>query len=67
MWPVWGLIHALFDMKFLTVFSFLFGLGFALQWQKARQWDTGSQYDRDRRPIASHAAFTGSPGPGVCQ
>ena len=30
MWPVWGRIHALFDMKFLTVFSFLFGLGFAL-------------------------------------
>ncbi len=42
MWAVWGLIHALFDMKFLTIFSLLFGLGFALQWQKARQWDTGS-------------------------
>lgn len=35
-WPIWGAIRALFDTKFLTVFSVLFGLGFALQWQKAR-------------------------------
>ncbi|HKJ15721.1 MAG TPA: DUF418 domain-containing protein [Xanthomonadales bacterium] len=38
-WPIWGAIHALFDTKFLTIFSVLFGLGFALQWEKAR---TGS-------------------------
>jgi uncharacterized protein len=42
MWPVWGLIHALFDMKFLTIFSLLFGLGFALQWERAQQGDDGS-------------------------
>ena len=39
MWPVWGFIHALFDSKFLTVFSLLFGLGFALQWQNGQRRD----------------------------
>ena len=42
MWPLWGLTQALFDMKFLTVFSFLFGLGFALQWEKGQRQDPGS-------------------------
>ena len=42
MWPVWGLIHALFDMKFLTIFSFLFGLGFALQWERGQRGDSKS-------------------------
>ena len=27
----WGLFHALVDLKFLTLFSLLFGIGFALQ------------------------------------
>jgi uncharacterized protein len=34
-WGIWGLIYTLFDTKFFTVFSFLFGLSFALQWQRA--------------------------------
>jgi len=34
-WAIWGFVYTLFDTKFFTVFSFLFGLSFALQWQRA--------------------------------
>lgn len=30
-WIDWGLFHALIDLKFLTLFSVMFGIGFALQ------------------------------------
>lgn len=35
MWPVWWLIDALFESKFLAIFSLLFGVGFGLQMSRA--------------------------------
>ena len=43
-WFAWGVTDALFRLKFLTVFSLLFGAGFALQWlRSARSTDGRSE------------------------
>ncbi len=40
-WFDWHLFHALIDLKFLTLFSLLFGAGFALQGQRLLSRGTG--------------------------
>jgi len=37
----WFVLNTLFDMKFITLFSLLFGIGFALQFGRSRSRDTG--------------------------
>ena len=36
-WLAWSLTDALFRIKFITVFSLLFGAGFAIQWTRTRE------------------------------
>ncbi len=36
-WLAWGVTDALFRIKFITVFSLLFGAGFALQWLRSSE------------------------------
>lgn len=40
-WLDWGLFDALVDLKFITLFSLLFGIGFALQSERLSRHGTG--------------------------
>jgi uncharacterized protein len=61
--PVWFFTDALFENKFITLFSLLFGAGFALQWHRARDGGAGFRLRYLRRLLLLaifgllHAAF----------
>ena len=48
-WASWSLIHAIFDTKFLTMFSLLFGCGFMLQWESNNKKDSNFRWQYIRR------------------
>lgn len=55
-WPAWLLVDAFFDLKFVTLFSLLFGIGFALQARRADR-DPATFRRMFTRRLAALAAF----------
>lgn len=48
-WSAWFVLHSMFDLKFLALFSLLFGAGFMLHWQRYQDQSAGFRWMYWRR------------------